>query len=233
MTLILQKVGLALLVLYLVQLAWGAIIHFFKPASFAAPTQPTKEAQSTEASSSSSSSMPSSSQASDILPAIKSRPIQNYLHATNGIAIIALAFYNVRYGYHVEWPRTFGTTAAFLRSLNSWWISWTVVRSISSLTLASYILTTSYRSSPSSTFSDYSCFQDNGRWKLKAGRRLRAHLFLPEIDRGSNASKYLDRMSYISLLSHVSTVFVRLLFFGIPLFFACMIVAYSIRAVDR
>ncbi len=36
------------------------------------------------------------------------RPPQNYLHAVLGLLIIGLGFYQVRTGYHVEWPETTG-----------------------------------------------------------------------------------------------------------------------------
>ncbi|KXN93335.1 hypothetical protein AN958_00259 [Leucoagaricus sp. SymC.cos] len=39
---------------------------------------------------------------------IKYRPPQNYLHAIFGIVLVALALYQVRTGYHVEWPKTTG-----------------------------------------------------------------------------------------------------------------------------
>ncbi|KAF9452360.1 CBD9-like protein [Macrolepiota fuliginosa MF-IS2] len=39
---------------------------------------------------------------------IKYRPPQNYFHAIFGLAIIALAFYQVRVGYKIEWPKATG-----------------------------------------------------------------------------------------------------------------------------
>ena len=65
-----QKIGLCLLCIYLLQLALGTIIHFFKPSvSFLRGH----------------------------------RPPQNYFHAFFGLAIIALAFYQVHYGITIEW----------------------------------------------------------------------------------------------------------------------------------
>jgi len=40
----------------------------------------------------------------------KTRPPQNYLHAILGLAIIALAFYQVRYGFTIEYPLYSGLT---------------------------------------------------------------------------------------------------------------------------
>jgi len=67
-----KRWGIALLVLYFVQCALGAFIHFVKDASRAR------------------------------------RPPQNYLHAVIGIALIALALYQVHSGYDHEWPTTTG-----------------------------------------------------------------------------------------------------------------------------
>lgn len=39
---------------------------------------------------------------------IKYRPPQNYFHAIFGLLIIALALYQVRTGYKIEWPKTTG-----------------------------------------------------------------------------------------------------------------------------
>ncbi|KLO13720.1 hypothetical protein SCHPADRAFT_903922 [Schizopora paradoxa] len=63
-----KKIGLALLILYLMQLMLGLFIHFVK------------------------------------LPFMGGhRPPQNYFHAILGLAIIALAFYQVHYGINTEW----------------------------------------------------------------------------------------------------------------------------------
>ena len=40
--------------------------------------------------------------------ALRRRPPQNYFHAFFGILIIATAFYQVRTGYHEEWPEVTG-----------------------------------------------------------------------------------------------------------------------------
>jgi len=68
-----QKIGIALLALYVTQLLLGTIIHFVKmPGLFRGH-----------------------------------RPPQNYLHVALGLAILALAAYQVHYGLTIEW--TFAT----------------------------------------------------------------------------------------------------------------------------
>ncbi|KAF9023335.1 hypothetical protein BDZ89DRAFT_1069943 [Hymenopellis radicata] len=64
-----QQIGLALLILYVVQLVLGMLIHWVK------------------------------------MPAlrVKRRPPQNYLHAVLGLAMLALAAYQVHYGLYTEW----------------------------------------------------------------------------------------------------------------------------------
>ena len=99
------NVGLALLILYLIQLVWGAIIHFFKPTP--------------------------KTDLHGVVGSIKARPLQNYGHALNGLTIIGLALYNVHKGYTYEWEYTFGVPwrqQAFTRHVNAWWIALLVVR---------------------------------------------------------------------------------------------------------
>ncbi|CAA7263184.1 unnamed protein product [Cyclocybe aegerita] len=67
-----KRWGIALFILYLVQCAFGAVVHFIKKQN------------------------------------LKHRPPQNYAHAILGLAVIGLAFYQVRSGYHEEWPLTTG-----------------------------------------------------------------------------------------------------------------------------
>ncbi|KAG8958005.1 hypothetical protein FRC00_003195 [Tulasnella sp. 408] len=141
------RAGLALLILYLIQLAWGTIIHFFKPARKPLPPLaadattpdadpekhlrlPTEQSVASHLHSSASSeahtttagvhstmgltsqgrtAMARPSARDAMVPAITGRPPQNYGHAILGLAIIALAFYNVHEGYDTEWPKVFGT----------------------------------------------------------------------------------------------------------------------------
>jgi len=56
---------------------------------------------------------------------IKYRPPQNYLHVIFGILIMALALYQVRIGYHVEWPMTTGRE--FSGGINVFFWIWVVV----------------------------------------------------------------------------------------------------------
>jgi len=153
------RIGLALLVLYLVQLLWGTIIHFFKPKPKPLPpVAPTSAAEAEKATGPSSSGVPPHlrSPASSITaaepgghphalsteytpskvpcenryPGLCGRPLQNYGHAINGLVIVALAFHNVREGYHFEWEMVFGLgydSYTFLRHLNAWWISWVII----------------------------------------------------------------------------------------------------------
>ncbi|KAG2015526.1 hypothetical protein CC2G_008790 [Coprinopsis cinerea AmutBmut pab1-1] len=84
-----KRLGIALLVLYIVQVSLGAFIHFVKPKN-----RP-------------------------------GRPPQNYLHAVLGIAIIALALWQVRTGYRQEWPESTGRPAA--NGVNIVWHVWVVL----------------------------------------------------------------------------------------------------------
>ncbi|KAI9061725.1 CBD9-like protein [Trametes sanguinea] len=54
------------------------------------------------------------------------RPLQNYLHAIFGILIVGLAFYQVRSGYHSEWPTTSGRPPID-NGANIVWCVWVVL----------------------------------------------------------------------------------------------------------
>ncbi|KZP34370.1 hypothetical protein FIBSPDRAFT_971280 [Athelia psychrophila] len=56
----------------------------------------------------------------------KRRPIQNYMHAVLGIAIIALAFYQVWTGYHNEWPTMTGLGNT-PNGVNLLWVVWVIL----------------------------------------------------------------------------------------------------------
>jgi tellurite resistance protein TehA-like permease len=55
------------------------------------------------------------------------RPPQNYFHAVFGLAIIALAMYQIRTGYRTEWPNYTGL-GSIPNSVNILWMVWVVVR---------------------------------------------------------------------------------------------------------
>jgi len=88
-----KKVGLAIFVLYLVQISLGGFIHYIKPKSFTVD---------------------------------RKRPIQNYGHAVLGLAIIVLAFYQVRTGFKTEWFLTTGRSPVG-NGANIVWYIWVVV----------------------------------------------------------------------------------------------------------
>jgi hypothetical protein len=90
---IIQKYGIAIFILYIAQLALGAIIHWIKPKGS------------------------------------RRRPLQNYLHAIIGLLLIALAFYQVRVGYKVEWPAQTGRDP-LPRAVDIVWYVWVVVSAI-------------------------------------------------------------------------------------------------------
>jgi len=152
-----RRVGLALLVLYIVQISWGAFIHFVKPkpkplppvvaglsldAEKGANATPPQLEKGTPLDTNSTPSVPpprgvdplspayhpSSTPAHNRYPAVTGRPLQNYGHALNGLVIIALAFHNVRQGYQFEWEYAFGLAyTPFLQHINNWWISWVII----------------------------------------------------------------------------------------------------------
>lgn len=57
---------------------------------------------------------------------VSRRPPQNYVHAVLGLLLIGLAFWQVRTGYHLEWPRVTGRGSA-PNGVNVAWIVWVVV----------------------------------------------------------------------------------------------------------
>lgn len=69
----------------------------------------------------------------------RTRQPQNYVHAVVGLLIIALAFYQVRTGYHSQWPKSTGR-GPLPRGVNIVWYVWVVVRE-NSLSLWAYVLT--------------------------------------------------------------------------------------------
>ena len=88
-----QKCGIAIFVLYIVQLTFGFAVHFLRPK------------------------------------ASSSRPLQNYLHAVIGLLLVALAFYQVRLGCTVEWPKQTGR-GPVPNAANIMWYIWVVVSAI-------------------------------------------------------------------------------------------------------
>ena len=55
------------------------------------------------------------------------RPPQNYMHALLGLAIIALAFYQVRLGYQTEWRISTGREEP-PDVVDKIWLIWIIVR---------------------------------------------------------------------------------------------------------
>lgn len=53
------------------------------------------------------------------------RPPQNYAHGLLGLVLVALAFWQVRTGYHAEWPHATGRGTS--NGVNIAWIVWAVV----------------------------------------------------------------------------------------------------------
>jgi len=88
-----QKIGLALLVLYVIQLVIGVLVHFFK--------------------------------FSTILRG--HRAPHNYLHVIIGLAIFALAQYNVHYGLYTEWPIFIEGFHNIPQSANNAWLALTIL----------------------------------------------------------------------------------------------------------
>ncbi|KAG8952550.1 hypothetical protein FRC03_012104 [Tulasnella sp. 419] len=125
-----KRAGLALLVLYLVQITLGTIIHFFKPTP-KPPTPPFLEEKpaddgATLSTTSTTHVRLSSSQA--IRSSILARPIQNYLHAIIGLTIVGLALWNVRYGIVYEWTTFTGRNwTNDLNRAKKWWLAWVIV----------------------------------------------------------------------------------------------------------
>jgi hypothetical protein len=89
---LLQQTGLALFILYFVQITLGLFSHLIK--------------------------FPSSR-------FLLHRSPQQLLHIALGLAIIGLAFYQVRLGYQVEWPLFIGTIVP--SSVNNAWMALVIV----------------------------------------------------------------------------------------------------------
>jgi len=88
-----KKIGIALLILYVVQLVMGMVIHFVKtPSLFNGH-----------------------------------RPPQNYFHSILGLTILALAGYQVHYGFHTEWPNITGNVHPVPQSAVNGWIALLVI----------------------------------------------------------------------------------------------------------
>ncbi|KAJ6594592.1 hypothetical protein B0H19DRAFT_974809 [Mycena capillaripes] len=56
----------------------------------------------------------------------KGRPPQNYFHAVFGLSIIGLAMYQIRTGYHYEWP-TYTGRGAVSSGVNILWMVWVII----------------------------------------------------------------------------------------------------------
>jgi hypothetical protein len=85
-----KKWGLAIFILYLAQIGFGAFIHWVKPKNRTA------------------------------------RPPQNYGHAVVGLAIIGMAFYQVRQGFRQEWVKITGRQPVG-NAANIVWYVWVVL----------------------------------------------------------------------------------------------------------
>jgi hypothetical protein len=94
-----QSVGIFLCVLYLLQVTFGAFIHFVK-----LPLMSTNVKKDDER---------------------RRRPVQNYVHAVLGLFIIVLAFHQVRTGYSVEYPKYTGLKVPSW--VGPTWTAWVVV----------------------------------------------------------------------------------------------------------
>ncbi|KAG8979326.1 hypothetical protein FRB93_010145 [Tulasnella sp. JGI-2019a] len=125
-----KGIGWGLLGMYVAQVLWGAIIHFWKPKP---KVRDGSKETATNGSDTPASSMyrmlgPLSPSYYHRYPAICARPLQNYGHAILGLTIISLAFYQVRLGYHLEWEFVFGLPYTyFLKHFNAWWVSWVII----------------------------------------------------------------------------------------------------------
>ncbi|OCH92751.1 hypothetical protein OBBRIDRAFT_410087 [Obba rivulosa] len=86
-----KKIGLALLILYLIQLVIGLTVHYFKTPSLFGGR----------------------------------RPPQNYFHALFGLAIIALASYQVHYGMYFEWAHALGNAHPVMSGCKHFWLGCT------------------------------------------------------------------------------------------------------------
>ncbi|KAJ8518574.1 hypothetical protein ONZ45_g4386 [Pleurotus djamor] len=87
-----SKIGIAVMVLYVIQLILGIVIHFFKPSWFGGR-----------------------------------RPPQNYFHAIIGLAMLALAAYQVHLGLTQEWVLASGGLHQVPMSAMSAWIALLII----------------------------------------------------------------------------------------------------------
>jgi len=76
-----EKIGICIFALYFAQVLLGGLVHFIRVKS---------------ASTSLYGAAP------------WRRPVQNYVHVIVGLALIGVSFYQVRTGYHTEWPAVTG-----------------------------------------------------------------------------------------------------------------------------
>ncbi|KAJ7926847.1 hypothetical protein B0H13DRAFT_2229352 [Mycena leptocephala] len=83
-----QKVGLALLVLYLIQVFLGSFIHLVKFPRFPG-----------------------------------GRPLQNYIHAVLGLAIVGLAMWQTHYGLWTEWALVTGNAHPVNMRCRHFWLA--------------------------------------------------------------------------------------------------------------
>ncbi|THH02961.1 hypothetical protein EW145_g6651 [Phellinidium pouzarii] len=95
-----KRWGIAIFIIYLIQCALGGVIHFIKPRRKMDPATG--------------------------MPKVSTRPPQNYGHAVLGLLTIGLAFYQVRTGYKVEWPKTVGRGDA-PNDVNVAWMVWVIL----------------------------------------------------------------------------------------------------------
>ena len=123
-----KRWGVAITVVYVVQLALGALIHFVKP--------------DTEVSSKYSKRRRNLAQLV-VAPFVRPgrRPFQNYFHAVLGLAIIAVAFYQVRTGYETEWVSATGRLP-LPTSVSIVWFLWVVVRVSESIKTSIFVIDT-------------------------------------------------------------------------------------------
>ncbi|KAH9062332.1 hypothetical protein EDB87DRAFT_1673828 [Lactarius vividus] len=61
------------------------------------------------------------------LPFLGHRPPQNYIHALLGLAILAMANYQVHYGIYVEWPLMTGDVHPVKQSAKHAWLALVIV----------------------------------------------------------------------------------------------------------
>ncbi|KIY72280.1 hypothetical protein CYLTODRAFT_418062 [Cylindrobasidium torrendii FP15055 ss-10] len=88
-----HKLGLALVILYLVQCCLGCIVHYVRPAVVSHRASALKPLQTSGAFGS----------AILLHPSAQGRGLQNYAHVLLGLLTLGLAFWQVRLGYHQQW----------------------------------------------------------------------------------------------------------------------------------